>query len=54
MRIGIDIDNTITDTSECIKEMIIKNNIKGLSYDFDNYTEKELKTYDNLIRENIE
>lgn len=54
MRIGIDIDNTITDTSKCIKDMIEENNVKGLSYDFDNYTEEELKTYDKLIRENIE
>ena len=54
MRIGIDIDNTITDTSSYIKKLLIKNNLSDISCDFDNYTKEELIKYDKLIRDNIE
>ena len=54
MRIGIDIDNTITNTSDYIKKMLVKNNLSELSSDFDNYTKEELVKYDKLIRNNIE
>lgn len=54
MRIGIDIDNTITNTSDYIKELLVKNNLSNVSSDFDNYTKEELIKYDKLIRDNIE
>ena len=54
MRIGIDIDNTITNTSSYIKEMLEKNNLSELGTDLDNYTKEELFKYDKLIRNNIE
>lgn len=54
MRIGIDIDNTITNTSKYIKKIIQEKNIQDLNSDLDNYTKEELQTYDKLIRNNIE
>lgn len=54
MRIGIDIDNTITDTSAYMKQKLEENNITHLHSDFDNYTKEELIKNEQLIRENIE
>ena len=54
MRIGIDIDDTITETSSLIEQIIYDNNIYNVSSDFDSYSDIELKTYDDIIRENID
>lgn len=54
MRIGIDIDDTITNTSGYVKELLIKNNLVGINSNFDNYTKEEIIKFDTLIRDNIE
>jgi len=54
MRIGIDIDNTITDTSVLINELLMERKDIKLDADFDNYNENQLSNYENLIRDNID
>lgn len=54
MRIGIDIDDTITETSSLIEQVISENNLYDLNSDFDSYSDIVLKTYDDIIRDNID
>ena len=54
MRIGIDIDDTITETSGLIQQVLVENNLLDKSSDFDYYSKDELVDFDRLIRENIE
>ncbi len=54
MRIGIDIDDTITETSSLIEQIIYENQIKDMDSDFDSYSNDILKSYDDIIRENID
>lgn len=55
MRIGIDIDDTMTDTNMLIKEMLKKEKKASLyEVDFDSLPGEELKKIESLIRENID
>ena len=47
MRIGIDIDDTITDTSDLIGQILIENNLKNLSSDFDSNGLEDLNRFEN-------
>ncbi|MDD6879129.1 MAG: hypothetical protein PUD59_02735 [bacterium] len=53
IKIGIDIDDTITNTNDLIKELMIRNNLKEEKLDFDSYDDGKLNKYDKLIRQNI-
>ena len=53
MKIGIDIDDTICDTSDLINQIIIDNNL-NVSNDFDSHSDSFLLTYEDLIRKNID
>ena len=54
MRIGIDIDDTITETSDLISCVLTKNNLLDKSNDFDSYSKIELDGFEDLIRSNID
>ena len=54
MRIGIDVDDTITNTIEEIGVLLKKNNLEHLSKDFDSYSIEDIRNYDELIRNNID
>lgn len=54
MRIGIDIDDTITETSELVKYVLAKNNLLDKGSDFDSFSKTELNDFEDLIRSNIE
>ena len=53
MKIGIDIDDTICDTSDLINQVIMENNL-NLDNDFDSYSSSFLFNYEDLIRKNID
>ena len=53
MKIGIDIDDTMSDTSDLINQIIIERNL-NLSNDFDSYSDSFLRDYEDFIRENID
>lgn len=54
MRIGIDIDDTITETSHLIKCILEENNLTNQSNDFDSYSKLELDSFEDLIRANVD
>lgn len=54
MRVGIDIDDTITETSDLISCVLTKNNLLDKSNDFDSYSKIELDSFEDLIRSNID
>ena len=53
MRIGIDIDDTITETASLIDDVLMENRLYDLDNDFDSYGYEELKSYSDIISENI-
>ena len=48
MRIGIDIDDTITETSDLITCVLTKNNLLDKSNDFDSYSKIELDSFEEM------
>lgn len=53
MTIGIDIDDTITDTNELISEIMNKNNLGDVKFDFDAYDSDLIIKYKSIISNNI-
>lgn len=54
MRIGIDIDDTITETNYLVNKLLIENNIGNMDEDFDSYLKKQSCDFENLIKTHID